>query len=440
MYTAYMGKRLIQAINKRDGTTHTPRTFFDQVFYPCFFKNERFLLDTNNAPPGQAYKQKGKTPLTASVIADQLVKIHAKVEGGDADASIFLGGPSSDAKATTSGQVTNIRRDVPPDDVYASWIGTGLGATIEGGLSLLVDDDEALLALFEGWGQYRQYLDQTPKLKPHQINTWNGQWLAYRLGKQYNSRTNRTWQTDAEGEALTTQTWVQLLFALSYRYRNTPQKVLTTYVYAFGQMNRTIGFIQMNLPEVYALSELYGELFGVPEGLPAASFEDLYRTEFSFKRACQSVAVGLRALQPKDLRSHMDANKLPAYNASDAVRALQFQTQQTWIIAMLNNKDLSKRAEELAEALHTAGQSARGKTVDKRKAEEVLESRTRRDFIDKLTAVLETDAANSELFNGIVEEVISMPTDNVPLFLTLVRFKYAYLAKGGKDNTPAPSE
>ncbi len=435
MYTAYIGKQLIQAINQRDGTTHTPRTFFDDVFYPCFFANERFLLDTNNAPPGQAYKQKGKTPLTPSVLAITLSKVHAKIEGGDVDASIYMGGPSSDTKATTSGQVTNIHRDIPPDDVYASWIGTGLGATVEGGLSLLLDDDEPLLALYEGWREYRCLLDQTPNLKPHQINTWNGQWLTYRLGKAYNPAVNHTWQTNADGSGLETQTWVQLLFALSHHYHKTPGKTLTAYVYAFGQMNRTLGFARLNLPEVYALADLYNELFTVPPGMVPASFEELYKTENGFKRACQNVAVGLRALQPKDLRAYMDGSKKP----DNAERTLQFQTYQTWIIAMLNNKDLSTRAEALAEALHQYGQSSRsGKTTETRQAEEVLDSKNRLKFIEALTAITEKlpdEHGTAELFNTVVEEVITMPTDNVPLFLTLVRFKYAYLSK--KSNTPA---
>jgi len=209
-------------------------------------------------------------------------------------------------------------------------------------------------------------------------------------------------------------------------------------VYAFGNTNRTVGFARLNLPEVLALSDLYDELFTVPPGMPSAAFETLYKTEFGFKRACQSVAVGLRALQPKDLRVFMDGSKAPAYNASDAARALHFQTQETWIIAMLNNKDLNKRAEELAQALHQAGRSSRGKTTDIRRTEEVLASKSRREFIETLTAVLESDGSNGELFNGIVEEIMTMPTDNVPLFLTLVRFKHAYLSrKDSKSSTPS---
>lgn len=443
MYTAYMGKRLLEAIENKTGEVYTTRRFFDEVYYPLFFANPKFLMDTGNAPPGQALRNQKRVPLTPDIIAEQRIKIHNKIANGEVGMDIYLGGPSSDRTSTTSGQITAIHRSIPPDDVYASWIGTGLGATVEGGLNLLIDDDEALLALYEGWKEYRRYLDQTPVLKPHQVNTWNGQWLAYRWGK---SQGSPDWEMTSDKTALTTQTWVQLLFALSHHYRNTPDKILTAYVYAFGQTNRTLGFVRLNLPEVFALADLYRQIFTVPEGLSLGAFEDLYKTEFGFKRACQAVSVGKRALQPKDMREFIEGKKTPVYNDSDAAKTLYFQIQETWIIAMLSNKDLIKRAEEIAEALRGAAQDSRGKMVNTRKVEEVLSSKSRREFIEGLTTFMETgDGTNGEMFNQAVEEVINMPTENVPLFLTLVRFKYAYLnrkigSKPAAAQTSLPEE
>jgi hypothetical protein len=445
MYTAYIGRKLIHAVNQRETRQYTPKTFFDTVFYPCFFGNERFLLDTNNAPPGQAYKQKGKTPLTPAVIEEQRRKIHLKIDGGDIDASIFLGGPSSDAGATTSGQVTDLARRIPADDVYASWIGTGLAATVEGGLSLLIDDDEALLALYEGWDRYRKYLDQTPVLKPHQINTWNGQWLAYRFSESYHADVRPTWDTSSDRSALNTNAWVSLLFALSYHYRKSPGKLLTVYAFAFGQMNRTLGFIRFDLPEAEELHELYnGLLPALGTGDLPGDFLPLYKTEFGFKRACESVTVGKRALQPKDLRAYLEG-KQPTFDAGDAEKRFYFQLQERWIVAMLNNSELEQRAEQLAGALKASIQTDRGKTVKANKVSDVLVSKTRREFVDKLTEVLEQNSENGELFNDVVKDVITMPAENVPLFLTLLRFKYAYLSpksssKSATDKTESDPE
>ena len=442
MYTAYMGKRLIEAINKTRKPSEemfTSRSFFDKVYYPIFFANPKFFFDSNVAPPGQALRNQKRVPLTPEVIDEQRVKIHNKIANGDVGMDIYLGGPSSDRMATTSGQITAIHREIPAEDVYASWIGTGLGALVEGGLSLLIDDDEALLTLYEGWTEYRKYLDQTATLKPHQINTWNGQWLAHRWGRSYQPELTHTWSMDNEKTALITQTWVHLLFSLSHNYRKTPDKMLTAYVYSFGQTNRTLGFIRLNLPEVFNLAELYDQLFTVPEGLAKGAFEDLYKTEFGFKRACQAVTVGKRALQPKDIREFIEGKKTPAYTEGDAAKTLYFQIQETWIIAMLNNKDLITKAEALAQALTEAAQDSRGKMVNTRRTEEALSSKSRRDFIEGLKTVMESgDGTNAELFNDAVEEVISMPTENVPLFLTLLRFKYAYINR--KPSKPAPAQ
>ena len=436
MYTAYIGKRLIEAINKTSPKIYTPRSFFDEIYYPLFFANPKFFFDSNVAPPGQALRNQKRVPLTPAVIDEQRIKIHNKIANGDVGMDIYLGGPSSDRMATTSGQITAIHREIPAEDVYASWIGTGLGALVEGGLSLLIDDDEALLTLYEGWTKYREYLDKTETLKPHQINTWNGQWLAHRWGRSYQPEVNHTWSMDKEKTALTTQTWVHLLFALSHNYRKTPDKMLTAYIYSFGQTNRTLGFVRLNLPEVFNLADLYNELFPSPDGMRVSLFEDLYKTEFGFKRACQAVTVGKRALQPKDMREFIEGKKTPAYTEGDAAKTLYFQTQETWIIAMLNNKELITKAEALAEAMREAAQDSRGKMVNTRRTEEVLSSKSRREFIEGLTTVIQSgDGTNNELFNEAVEEVINMPTENVPLFLTLVRFKYAYLNR--KPSKPA---
>ena len=429
MYTAYIGKQLIKALNQRDGTHYSPRTFFDEVFFPLFFANERYLLNANNSPVDQAYKMKAKTPLTAEVLEIQRGKIHTKIATGESDASIFLGGPSLDATASTSGQVTNLPREMMPEDIYASWLGASLGVGVEGGFSLLIDAPEVLLVLYEGWKTYRRLLTQTPALKPMQINTWNGQWLAYRLGKNHNPALSVQWETDKDGGALTTQTWVQLFFAVSYRYRQESDRKLNAYVYAFGQMNRTIGFIRLNLPRVRYLHDLFSQIVEPSEGLTIDDFETLYHTEFGFKRACQFGEIGLKALQPKDLRSYVEG-KSPVYTDSDRKKQLAFRILETWIIAMLNNQELIKKTEEIARSLHTFSLSGgRGKTTHDQKVKTVTDSKTRREFIEGLTAVLETDDSQADLFNQAVHEITVMPADSIPLFLTLLRFKYAYVTR-----------
>lgn len=429
MYTATIGKRLIQALNERDKAEWTPRQFVSQSLFGCLFNTDRYLIHLNNSPFAQAYNQKGKKPLTDAVLTKCGEDVHAKIADNKRDASIFFGAPSSDLLDSTSGQVTSLQREAPADDVYASWIGTALGITIEGGLTLLVDDPEVNLLLREGWDAYRELLNQTPKLKGNQINTWNGHWVAHRFGK-HTPGEQWTPTTDKEGGAISTVSWVQLLFALSHYFRKSPSKTINAYVYSFGQTNRTAGFVRLNLPRIRRLGELYSQLFTVPDGLQANAFEKLYQTELSFTRAFQCGEIGVRALQPKDLRDLLDAKKQPKYSATDAQKVFLFQIQQLWIIAMLNNEKLITKAEALAQVLRDyAAKDKNAKMVLQRKAEDVLSSRTRRDFVAGLTEIIGgVGDANVAALNDLVTEIMSLPAENVPLFLTLLRFKYAYLA------------
>lgn len=428
MYTAYIGKRLIECLNRRDGTNYTAEAFFCQVYFPLFFGQERYLQNVNNSPVDQAYKNKKTTPLTREVLRGCLEKIREKAQSGTADASMFLGGAATNTTDTTSCQVTNLARAVSAEDVYASWIGAAVGVGIEGGLSLLIDADEVLIALYEGWARYRAMMDQTPVLKPMQINTWNGRWLTWRLGKDwYPERSLFEPKLDGAKQiaAYETQTWVQLLFALSYFYREEERRQLTVYVYAFRQMNRTLGFVRLQLPQVRRLHSMYERLFTVPEGMPAAAFEELYNTEFGFQKACQFVEIGLRAIEPKGLTPFLKGELPRPARATPPEKQLQLQIYQTWIIAMLNNEKLIKQTEEVAAALHRIAQSAeRGKMGNRRSVEDVLVAKDRRRFIEALAKVAEVDGENAALWNRVVNETVMMPVASVPLFLTLLRFKF----------------
>jgi hypothetical protein len=433
MYHSVIGRRLLACVNKREGTNYTLRQFFDEVYFPLFFGNPRFLQNVNNSPLDQAVT-KQKKPLTPALYAEGLSKIHEKTEEGITDGSLYLGGPAAGVTATTSGQVTSLQRQIPSEDIYASWIGTALGVGIDGGLSLLIDADEILLALYDGWTMYRKVLDQTPSLKPMQINTWNGQWLTYRIGGDWTMEGMVPLSTDKDNVALTTQTWPQLLFALASFYSKEPVCELTAYVYALGQTNRTVGFVRLELPKVRYLADLYAEIFTVPEGMHAKDFERLYETEQSFLSACSTASIGLRALRPKDVFK-ISRGEIPKDQMKvDASKTLSFQIYQTWIIAMLNNKELIKRTEDIASALLAHAQKdERGKNVCHQRVENALKTQNRRAFTEEITKILLKDSDSAPLFNEAVNEVMIMTPDNVPLFLTLLRFKYAVAQQSSKE-------
>lgn len=436
MYNSYIGKRLIECYNRREGTAHTARSFFDEIYFPLFFDDERYLQNVNNSPVDQAYKQRGKKPLTPERRQECLTEIHRKANEESPDASFFIGGAAATLEATTSGQVTDLAMPTEPDHIYASWIGAALGLGIAGGISLLIDADDVLLATYDGWHEYRETLNQTDNLKPMQINTWNGQWLAYRFGRNYSPGVSidlsvKENKTSGMYE-LTTQSWVQILFALAAHYRETQTEELVAYVYNLGQTNSTFGFVRLNLPEVRRPVHLYQILFPTPEGQQPKDFEALYETQFSFIKACEMGDVGLRSIQPEKLQEFMpsryDSGKIPAKPKSND-DGITFQIYQTWIIAMLNNKDLLDEAEQVAKALHAFREKAtRGKKTHDTLVKNVLSAGSRKKFIDELTSIVEEEGEEKELLNNLVANIVTMPLRNVPLFLSLLRFKYAYLS------------
>ncbi len=426
MYLSVIGKRLVACINERDGTEYTIREFFDEVFVPLFFGNQRFLLNIGNSPFYQKVTVQ-KLPFTTALLKECIEETHRKVasqvQNQEIDMSIFLGGPASGSLETTSGQVTDMKLPIHEDEVLASWIGAAAGIMIQGGISLALDQKEILIRLFEGWMQYRDYLEQTPSMKPLKVNAWNGQWLTHSFGKDaaYHFVPTPT----AAGDALETEGWVQLLFALSYHFQDEQLDQLPAYVYALGQSNSTMGFVRLNLAEVRRPVELFRQLFTVPEGMHPKDFESLYNTEFSFRRVCETPDIGLKAIKPKDVfKGQYEVPKPPKQD--EAEKRLAFDTYQTWIIAMLNNKDLLQRAEDLSLAfLQFERKDVRGRVIYKQKVQDVLNTRHRREFIEHLTPLVEQDPDHCDLYTQTVTDLLNLSQENVTLFLTLLRFQYA---------------
>jgi hypothetical protein len=207
----------------------------------------------------------------------------------------------------------------------------------------------------------------------------------------------------------------------------------TAYVYAFGQTNTTLGFVQLELPEARRLTQFYERLFGRrPEFVNREKFIQMYEPAYGFQGACEKGSIGLRALEPRQLRDFMPVRRSknllpqPPSGKNQHEQEVTFAIYQTWIIAMLNNEDLLAFADEMAGALHAyATSDSRGKMTSLRTVEGVLESTHRRAFIDGLTDILKKDSTHAETFDRLVTEVVKMPSNDFPLLLTLIRFKYA---------------
>lgn len=95
---------------------------------------------------------------------------------------------------------------------------------------------------------------------------------------------------------------------------------------------------------------------------------------------------------------------------------------------MLNNEELWQESEELALLLSDASVNKEKKISTKtaNTVNEVLSAVNKKQFVEAVTKVVSSVGATDRLVS-IVKDVHSMPTDNVPYFLALVRFQYAAL-------------
>lgn len=430
MITATIGKIFLEAYNKKHSTNYDAKSFFVDVYHPLFFDSNKYLQWVTNSPFVQMKKGQKVETLTSDERMEKLQEFIAKVdESKSPDSSIAPGYPASEEKefATTSGQVTNLDLSVSKDDYYLSWVGSSLGIGLQGGLSILFSNLGIMLDIFEGWKLYRKALDENQKLKGNQVNTWNGQWLAHRYdkGNYYAEQPMagfNPFETSKDGMmSIATQTWTKLLIGITRQF-SSPK--MMGYVYNFGQTNTTLGFIPFNLEHIRRPIELYQKLFGEDEGRKA---EELWGTEKGLRACCQKGAIGIEAMQPKGLKQYMIADKGAKMPKYDEKQIISFHTYQIWLLAMLNNQEMWDKSLEFAKALKSYAESGKkGRTTNSRQIDEVLGATNKRSFMEALSNIA-SDIAGIESIQDIAMTVNSMPTDNVPYFLTLVRFHAAAL-------------
>lgn len=433
MITSNIGKIFLDAYNEEYGTCYDVRTFFLEQFYPLFFDQNKYMMTAGNSPlenPKLSWDDmiNGKKPYeTPEQRKSRFDKLVDKIEESDADASIARGYPSLDVAATTSGQVTDLKISNSKEDIYTSWIGDALGVGVQGGLSILFSKKEILLDIYKGWKLYRKSLNETSMLKGNQINTWNGQWLShYYDSREYDDSMPlagyNPYNTSKDGIiSLDTQTWTKILIGISRKYKNVQ---ILGYIYSIGQTNTTIGFIPFDLTQIRRPIHLYEKLFGISNGRNA---ESLWGTAVGFKTVCTQGAIGIKSMEPKGLRDYIYKGKQPKAPKSEE-ETINFNVYKIWMLAMLNNDELWDKSQELAVLLNNASSDNDKSISTKRKnlVETMLNAVNKKQFIAAAAEVV-SFIGEKEEFKGIVKEIHSMPTDNVPYFLTLLRFQYKTL-------------
>lgn len=436
MITSTIGRIFLDSYNEKYCTNYDAQTFFIEIFYELFFNHEKYMMSAGNSPlenPRIGWDKmiKGKIKyLTPTQRKDRFIKFIDKAKTGIAESAMARGYPVLDTTNVTQSQVSSLDIKFDQDNIYLSWIGDALGVCISGGLSILFFKKEILLDIYEGWKLYRNILNNVKMHKGNQVNSWNAQWLAHRYGRNYNDKNPLSGfkivdKSDNGIISLDTISWTDVIISIAMKYNNSAK--LMGYVYSIGanEANTTIGFIPFDLSQIRKPIHLYQTLFNMDNGLEA---QKLWGSGRSFAVLCRNGSIGLKAMQPKELEEFFKAKKMPKKNR-DKELTIKYNVYQTWILAMLNNDELWDKSQALAQILHSA-LTSNNKTLSTRPTnlvDEVLKSVNKKQFINAITELLPLIAKPEELENNI-KEVHLMPNDNVPYFLTLIRFHF-YLSE-----------
>ena len=439
MITTVVGKTFLAAYNEKIGENKSPKEFFEEVYFDLFYNHSKYLQWITNSPFVQMKTGQKPDKLTVEERQEKLQNLFAKAENDEPDGSFALGYPASELKeyASTSGLVSDIKIPTTSDDIYLSWIGSGLGVGVAGGYTILFDDPQITLQTFEGWKIYRQYLnDETlDKLRGNQINTWNGQWLTYSL----DTRPNFGFKTDFDFTDLTirkifdvsstlieanTVNWSQLFCSLSQLY---PDGEITGYVYGYGQTNKTIGFIPFQFKSGSKIFEVYKKLFGSSD-IDETRFEALFGMHI--KRACELGSIGLQALRPEGITKYMGEGKTLTFNKPDDT--ITYYAYKTWLVAMLskNKEEITEYTLELAETILRYRKESKGMERPTLINKGLFGSKTKRSFIEALTEMI-SGLSGEDLIaiKDLKDQVHLMTNEEFGYFCTLLKFDYSFLEK-----------
>jgi hypothetical protein len=129
----------------------------------------------------------------------------------------------------------------------------------------------------------------------------------------------------------------------------------------------------------------------------------------------------------------MEKGVIPKYNANDEEKSINFNTYQIWLLAMLNNEQLWEKAQQIATTLNDYTKSDKStKTTKSQEVTGLLASINKKQFIEALISIVKNSTETDQLAK-IAEIIHTMPVDNVPYFLTLIRFQYAVANKQSKN-------
>ncbi len=436
MITTLVGKTLLKAYNQKYNQEYSAKGFFEKIYFDLFFNHPKYMQWVTNSPFVQMKAGQKPEKLSIEDRQEKLSNLFEKAKNETADASFALGYPASEVKeyASTSGLVSDIAIETNEDDIYLSWIGSGLGIGVAGGFSILINDQQIVLETFEGWKFYRKYLNDTTlsKLRGNQINSWNGQWLTYKLGSDYRRDFDFTilsnegiFNVDTNLVEVGTINWSNLFFSLSKLY---PDRVLNSYIYSFGQTNKTIGFIPIYLKSGTRLKNVFKQLFYSDKAFNNRNFQSLFGMHI--KRACELGNIGLHALRPGSIKKYMEEAKNLSFKKEE--ETIIYQSYKTWLIAMLskNKEEITDYTSELAKLILKYRAGATGTNRKNLIEKDLFGAKSKKGFLDALTIMVDgIEKTDLDRLKNLRDEVHLMTNEEFGYFNTLLKFDYAFVEK-----------
>ena len=462
MITVNIGRTFLKAYNKKYKKKYSAKEFFEKKYFELFFNHPKYMQWPTNSPFVQMSKGQKPEFLEVTERKEKLDNLHKKISEGVKDASIAIGFPASELKefATTSGLITDMNISYEGEDIYLSWLGSGLSIGVSGGFSILFNQPDILLKLYEGWKIYRKFLNDPTleKLAGNKITSWNGQWLSYTYSKDYRKNfdyasldTLGFFKHDKAITVIETVKWSKLFFNLSKKF---PDETHIGYVFSFGQTNKTLGFYPFRFQHARKLISFYKVLFG-----ENAVFQDTkyYETMFGIhiKRACELGAIGIQSLEPEGLRKFFDPEKMPnikkpkisqkngqtqeefeevvkhAKQKDYEKNIIPYRIYKTWLLTMItkNKEEMSDYTREIAKAIYEyrTGDKKGSKKRSNIVRNQLLSSKTKKGFLEALTEIIsEIEANNLSKFNELRDRIHLMSNEDFGYFVVLLKFDYAY--------------
>jgi hypothetical protein len=441
MITSVVGRTFLDAYNLKYSKNFTPKEFFVENFHDLFYNHNKYLMPGGNSAfenPKISWEKMAKGIIPYETIEKRDIRLSKFLEkaesaNGVLDASIAMGYPASEIIATTSGLVSDIVIPADEDEIYLSWIGSGLGIGVAGGYTILFDNPIITLQTYEGWKVYRKYLNDITleKLRGNQIGTWNGQWLTYSLSENFDENFDfgllteeKVFGISSDKIEVNTIFWSKLFFSLSLAF---PDLSLTAYIYGFGQTNKTIGFIPFQLKAGTKLKHIYKQLLGEDSTLGKKDFEMLFGMHI--KRACELGSIGLQTLKPEGLVKYMNESKNLSFKNDDD--KINYYVYKTWLIAMLskNKEEVTEYTLDLAKSILKYRNSGKGNTR-KTLVENLFECKTKKGFLEHLISIVQDIELDNLLqIKSLKDEVHLMTNEEFGYFSTLLKFDFAFLEK-----------